>query len=300
MDVTSLYPSIAIEHGHYPEHLGEKFVEVYRNLREQRMSYKKGSAENAMLKLALNGVYGKSNDKFSIFYDPLFTMKITIAGQMMISLLAQRLLSLPILRIVQVNTDGISVRIPRGVRGTVDTICKQWERDTKLSLEYVEYSKMVIRDVNNYLAVKTNGEVKRKGAYEYAREWHQDGSALVVPKVAEQHLVYGKPIAETLANWSDFMDFMIRVKVPRSSRLVYVDDEGQHPVENIQRYYISKEGGTLLKVMPPLKGKTENRWFDVQKDQKVCICNDIKDAVMPIDLSYYEKEIRKLCLLSAT
>jgi hypothetical protein len=30
--------------------------------------------ESAMLKLALNGVYGDSNNVFSVFYDPLFTM----------------------------------------------------------------------------------------------------------------------------------------------------------------------------------------------------------------------------------
>ncbi len=297
MDVTSLYPSIAIEHGHYPEHLGPRFVDVYRDLRTQRVGYKKGTAENAMLKLALNGVYGKSNDKFSIFFDPLFTMKITIGGQMMLSLLAERLMCIyEGLEIIQVNTDGITVRMRRDLRSTVDAICKQWEKQTKLTLEYAEYSKMVIRDVNNYLAVKTNGDVKRKGAYEYDKEWHQDSSASVVAKVAEQHLIYGKPIEDTVTTWPDLMDFMIRVKVPRSSKLIYVDEEGQRQVENTVRYYISKEGGTLLKVMPPLKGKTENRWFDVQANQKVCMCNHLRDATLPVSYEWYIDEVKKLCL----
>jgi hypothetical protein len=297
MDVSSLYPSIAIEHSHYPEHLGPRFVDVYRDLRTQRIGYKKGTAENAMLKLALNGTYGKSNDKFSIFYDPLFTMKITIGGQMMLSLLAERLMYIhENLEIIQVNTDGITVRMKRSARDTVDAICKYWEKQTKLNLEYAEYSKMVIRDVNNYLAVKTDGDVKRKGAYEYDKEWHQDSSASVVAKVAEQHLVYGKPIDETVITWPDLMDFMIRVKVPRSSRLIYTDEEGQRQVENTMRYYISDAGGTLLKVMPPLKGKTENRWFDVQKDCKVCICNNLTDATLPVSYQWYIDEVKKLCL----
>ena len=154
MDVTSLYPSIAIEHGHYPEHLGEEFVNVYRRLREQRVGYKKGTAENAMLKLALNGVYGKSNDKFSIFYDPKFTMTITLSGQMMIALLAERLLAIQSLSICQCNTDGISVWIKRIDKPLLDAFCRRWEKETRLSLEYVEYKKMVIRDVNNYIAEK--------------------------------------------------------------------------------------------------------------------------------------------------
>lgn len=296
MDVTSLYPSIAIEHGHYPEHLGPRFVEVYRDLRTQRMGYKKGTAENAMLKLALNGVYGKSNDKFSIFYDPLFTMKITLGGQMMLSLLAERLYYQGF-EIIQCNTDGVSIRMKRSEKFGVDLICKQWEQQTKLTLEYVEYSMMVIRDVNNYLALKTNGEVKRKGAYEYDKEWHQDSSASIIAKAAERHLVWGEDIEQTIRTWPDKMDFMIRAKVPRSSKLIYVDDEGrQRQVENIVRYYISTEGGTLLKVMPPLKGKTENRWFDVQKNCKVCVCNDITHAVLPIEYDYYIREAEKLCL----
>jgi hypothetical protein len=298
MDVTSLYPSIAIEHGHYPEHLGPKFVDVYRDLRTQRVGYKKGSAENAMLKLALNGVYGKSNDKFSIFYDPLFTMKITIGGQMMLSLLAERLYYQG-LQIIQVNTDGITIRMLRSDAKKLEEICTTWQQKTKLTLEYAEYSKMVIRDVNNYIAVKTNGEVKRKGAYEYDKEWHQDSSASVVAKVAEQVLIHGKPLEQTVLEWPDKMDFMIRAKVPRTSKLIYVDENGeQSDVGNIQRYYISPEGGTLLKVMPPMKGKTENRWFDVQKNQKVCLCNKITEATLPIGYEWYINEVRKLCLKS--
>jgi hypothetical protein len=185
------------------------------------------------------------------------------------------------------------------VKYLIDGICENWEKETKLSLEYAEYSKMVIRDVNNYIAVKTNGEVKRKGAYEYDKEWHQDSSASVVAKVAEQVLIHGKPLEQTVLEWPDKMDFMIRAKVPRSSKLIYVDHNGdQSDVGNIQRYYISPEGGTLLKVMPPMKGKTENRWFDVQKNQKVCLCNDINHAVLPIGYDWYIDEVKKLCLKS--
>ena len=107
LDVTSMYPSIAISQGYYPEHLGPTFVKVYDQLRQQRIGYKKGSPENAMLKLALNGVYGKSNDKFSIFYDPKFTMSITLTGQLALAMLAERLAAIG--QIIQANTDGITI-----------------------------------------------------------------------------------------------------------------------------------------------------------------------------------------------
>ena len=82
LDVSSFYPNLAISNGFYPAHLGREFCVIYKNLYEQRKTYPKKSAESAMLKLALNGVYGDSNNQFSVFYDPLYTMTITLNGQL--------------------------------------------------------------------------------------------------------------------------------------------------------------------------------------------------------------------------
>ena len=297
IDVTSLYPSIAIENNYYPEHLGEKFVEVYRNLREQRVNYAKGTPENAMLKLALNGVYGASNDQFSVFYDPLFTMKITIGGQLMIAMLAEQLSSILNVRIIQVNTDGITLHLPRRMKWLVEGVNHWWEELTGLHLESVEYKKMFIADVNSYAAQKLNGEIKRKGRYEYNTEWHQNASALVVPKVAEKVLFEDASMRETLTNWVDKMDFMLRVKVPRTSRLVVTRDEREKQLENTQRYYMSKAGGYLTKIMPPLAKKPDvYRRIAVQSGYNVQPCNNIAHATAAIDHDWYMKEIEKLTL----
>ena len=92
LDVTSYYPNLAIVNGFHPAHLGKEFVSIYKHLFEQRKQYPKKSAESAMLKLALNGVYGDSNNQFSVFYDPLFTMSITLNGQLLLCLLAEGLM----------------------------------------------------------------------------------------------------------------------------------------------------------------------------------------------------------------
>ena len=52
------------------------------------------------------------------------------------------------LKILQVNTDGITVVIKREDKKLYWGICKEWENITKLNLEYVAYDKMIIRDVN--------------------------------------------------------------------------------------------------------------------------------------------------------
>lgn len=296
VDVTSLYPSIAIEHGFYPEHLGPTFVDVYRDLRKQRLSHPKNSPENAMLKLALNGVYGASSDPFSIFYDPLFTMKITVAGQLMIAMLAERLTEVEGVKIIQANTDGISLLMPRRVKLTVDMVCAAWEQLTKMSLEYVEYSRMIVADVNSYIAVKKDGSTKRKGRYEHDLEWHKDGSALVVPKIAEQVLLHGGSIMDRLLNWPDKFDFMLRVKATKGTTLV-LSAGIDMPLDRTQRYYVSEYGYEMFKIMPPLK-KNPDVWrrIAVQKGYFVCPCNDIFDSVMPVDYSWYVNEIEKLIL----
>ena len=290
LDVSSFYPNLAIANGFYPAHLGKEFCVIYKSLYEQRKTYPKKSAESAMLKLALNGVYGDSNNKFSVFYDPLYTMKTTLNGQLLLCVLAEGLMHVDGLKLIQVNTDGLTVRVPRENKWLVDSARAAWESRTGLQLEEAIYSNMFIRDVNNYVARYENGSVKRKGAYEWDMEWHQNAGALVVAKVAEKHLIDGAPIRETVEQWPDIMDFMLRTKVPRSSYLQW----GEHQAQNISRDYIAKGGKPLTKWMPPLKGKTEWRKFAVESGWNVQVCNDIKDAVLPVDFDYYVNEVEKL------
>jgi hypothetical protein len=298
LDVSSYYPNLAITNRFFPQHLGETFCDIYKHLYEQRKTYPKGSAENAMLKLALNGVYGDSNSAFSVFYDPLFTMSITLNGQLLLCKLAESLMQIDGLQLIQVNTDGLTVRIPRVNKHSVDVVRALWEEMTKLELEEALYKSMMIRDVNNYIAVYENDKVKRKGAYEYNIGWHQNAGGLVIPKVAEKVLIEGAPIRETVEQWPEIMDFMLRTKVPRSSYLAIEHDGVPSQLQNITRYYIAQGGGRLFKWMPPTKTKPDVwRKIGVESGWGVQVCNDIRDAgKLPVDFDYYIREVEKLCL----
>lgn len=294
LDVKSFYPNLAIANNFYPEHLGEEFCKIYNFMYQQRSSYKKDTPENAMLKLALNGVYGDSNNPYSPFYDPLFTMKITLNGQLLLCMLAEDLMRIGA-EIIQINTDGVTVKWFRRDEELCD-VCETWEMTTGLTLEMATYKKMCIRDVNNYIAEYEGGSVKRKGAYEYNVGWHQDHSALIVAKVAEKALINDTPIAETVRGWTELNDFMICVKVPRSS---YLEADGVQ-LQNTCRYYVSKQGVELNKWMPPLKGKTEWRKISVCKSRKVAVCNDLSvvgaDWKDHVDYDYYINEVEKLVM----
>lgn len=324
-DVTSLYPSIAISNKLYPKHLTNKFCEIYADMKKQRMSYAKGTPENAMLKLALNGVYGDSNNPYSPFFDPQYTMAITINGQLMLCMLAEQYMKVEGLKILQVNTDGITIKVPRNQVDLVEAINRQWSETMKLDLERADYSKMFIRDCNNYIGFYTNGKLKRKGKYEYEREWHQDQSSLVVQKAVEAHFIKGADIEEFIRNHDDMFDFMLRTNVPRSSRLLIEYEDAAKVIQNTSRYYMCKKGGQLVKVMPALKqtpsqeqllekantpGKLKNfkklqarreklgvadreRIINIQDGEKVIVMNTIGE-LNEIDYDWYIKEAYKL------
>lgn len=147
-------------------------------------------------------------------------------------------------------------------------------------------------------------KVKRKGAYQYEDlGWHQDQGGLVIPKAAEAFMIHGTPIEEFIKNHKDIFDFMLRVKVPRNSRLVLVQEDGtEKPEQNICRFYASTKGGNLVKIMPPLPDDEEQkeRRLSVGANQLVKTCNNMKDFGNDIDYEYYIKEAEKLASLVET
>lgn len=253
-DVTSYYPSLSIKNRIYPEHLSEKFCDIYEEIFEERKRHKRGTAENDVMKLALNGSYGASNDKYSPLYDPKFTMGITVNGQLSLCMLAEKLVSVGA-KIIMVNTDGLTYYCNKSIFDETQKVCREWEQITKLQLEGATYEKMIMADVNSYIAIGENGKVKTKGRYVYeGLGWHQNQSMLVVKKAAYYALVEGGSIEHFIRNHKDKFDFCGRTKVPRSSRLVTVDEDGEEtPEQNICRYYVANEGKHLVKIMPPLE-----------------------------------------------
>ncbi len=256
LDVTSYYPSIAIKYRLAPEHIGSVFPDIYQTVKTERVSHAKGTPFNAALKLALNGVYGDSNNKYSPLFDPKVTMTITISGQLMLAMLAEALDSLPCVELIQVNTDGLTIRFPNALTGEVDRVADTWQRLTGMDLESARYNRMFIRDVNNYIAEYNNGDVKLKGAYVSDREWHKDHSALIVPKVAERVMLNGEDPEKLIREWIDPFDFMLLAKAPSGSHL---ELGGRRMPKNL-RYYVVKEGDTLIKVSPPRSPMREG-WF---------------------------------------
>lgn len=300
VDVASFYPSIAIQYGMKPEHLPEEFTSIYAGLKEERMAYKKTDPARAkMLKLALNGTYGKTNSIYSVLYDPEYSLRTVINGQLFLLMLWDMLVqTLPTIELIQANTDGISFVIYEDDREECQDVLSQWEKLTKMELETTEYESMFIRDVNNYVAKDINGKTKAKGAYNWQElytgspggvVWHKNHSNVVSQKAACAYLLDGKNIEEYIRNHNDIFDFFLCTNVNRSSRLLWGDKE----IQRNSRYLVSVTGEELVKVMPPLKGKTEERRIAINKGYKALVCNTIPDGFLVEDAIDYDWYIRQ-------
>lgn len=300
LDVASYYPNMAIANKIYPQHLGETFYKVYKELYDERKSHPKGSAANAALKLALNGVYGDSNNEYSPLYDPAYTMSITIGGQLSLCMLMEKLIEHCGATIVMCNTDGFEYLCDVDKFDEADKWVKWWEDITGLTMEGDTYSVMYVANVNNYMSVTESGKVKTKGAYEVMPYdqlgWHKNHSAMVIPKAVLAHLTEGEDYEEFIRLHEDKYDFFLRTKVPKSSRLVLEMEDGDvQEQQNICRYYpVKKGGGKLIKIMPPLNGNTEWRRMGIDTDWNVATCNNILDFKGDINYTYYIQEAKKL------
>lgn len=323
LDVTSFYPQIAIQNLIYPEHLGPTFCEVYGRLFAWRQTTPKGSSDNQALKLALNVPFGKSNSEWGPFRDPAYMLKITINGQLLILSLAERLLAVEGLELIQLNTDGVTVHYPREARDQVAAIYAEWSAATRMPLESKVYSRMWIRDVNNYIAEEAEtGKLKNKGAYAIKRELHQDHSMLVIRKAAEAHMVHGVDLEEFIRNHQDPFDFMLRVAPGAGSYILMEDGE---VLRGVVRYYLSPRGRSAIKKMPATttrlhagghahvtgsrgahgcsecdwQGKTKKAHKEHAEEvhaSKLVICNTYDGEPIEPDLRFYIAEARKLII----
>ena len=259
-DVTSFYPNLAIKNNFAPAHLPQKeFGQLYEWFFEERKKIPKSDPKNYVYKIILNSTYGLTGDENSFLYDPKMTMDITINGQLLLSKLAEMVsLAIPESQPLMLNTDGMEMMIPIDKIDLYLKVCSVWENMTQLALEHDQYSKMIIRDVNNYMAVSKDGKVKCKGAFEWedlakkkVATFHKNKSFLIIPKAIYAFFVHGTKPEDFLASNNNIYDYCGAVKA--KAGWYFVDRQiidGQlvnQKLQKINRYFISDTGSKLVK-----------------------------------------------------
>lgn len=293
----------------YPAHLGEDFYFVYKeDIVDVRLAEKakKERGDKAIVegfKEAANASYGNSNSIFSWLYDSFYTAQTVINGQLMLTMLIEDILiNIKDSYLIQSNTDGITVKLRKIDLDKYYTICKNWENKTKLLLEFAEYDKMIVRDVNSYIGVYTNGKTKCKGAFEFEdfdkykpSHLHKNKSFLVIPKAIYAYFINNIYPEEYLQNHTNIFDYCGAVKAKGNW---FIQEHslinGEYKVNNLQkivRYYISNKGVKLVKKNPDGREiqVEAGRWMQTTMNQYTeKLFNDYD-----INLDYYLEAIYK-------
>jgi len=304
-DVSSYYPAIIINNGQFPAHLGKEFLRGYKQMFDKRLelkplakSDKKIKGIVGALKLAVNSVYGKSSDMQSWIFDRQLTMFTTITGELSLMMLIEQY-ELNGIHVISANTDGVTIKIKKELIPLMHKLNDWWCELTQYELERTDYSKIIFSTVNDYLAIMTNGEIKKKGDFLTDFELHKNKSARVVPIALEQWFVHGIPVDTTIRNHKNLYDFCLRQKATRSFHY-----EGTNRItgevtvyDKLIRYYVSNTGDKIFKVKNPECQTRAAAISQIEAGEWVCkVCNYLPkgSAVDNVNYDYYIEKANRI------
>lgn len=304
-DVASFYPAIIINNEQYPHHLGREFLVGYKKMFEKRIALKPLSKTNKKikgivnaLKLSVNSVYGKSSDVQSWLYDRQLTLFTTLTGELSLMMLIEAY-ELAGIHVISANTDGVTLFTDESNVPTIEQINDWWMCLTQYELERTDYSFIVFSTVNDYIALKTDGEVKKKGDMITDFEVYKNKSARIVPIALEEYFINNIPVEQTINSHKNIYDFCIRQKASRDFHYEGINKlTGERSIYNkLIRYYVAKDGLKLFKIKNPECTTNAPQSSQIEAGEWVChVCNFLpKDAPMDnIDYSYYIQKANEI------
>jgi len=302
-DVSSYYPAIIINNEQYPAHLGKEFLRGYKTMFDKRLELKPLAKKDkkiagivGALKLAVNSVYGKSSDMQNWIYDRRLTMFTTITGELSLLMLIEQY-ELRGIHVISANTDGVTIMVKKEQLEIMKAINTWWMDITKYELERTDYQKITFSTVNDYLAIKTNGDVKKKGDFLTDFELHKNKSARIVPMALEQYYVNNIPIADTITNHTNIYDFALRQKASKDFHYEGLTDISKTVYNKLIRYYISKTGEKLLKVKNENSDSNAANISQVEAGEWVMtVCNHLTQdhPLNNINYTYYIERAQRI------
>ena len=235
LDVASFYPSIILGQSLHPDHLTDKFCEVYRAIYDERLEAKHNGNKVVAdtLKIVLNGSYGKFGSKYSFLYAPKLLIQTTLTGQLSLLMLIELVTEAGAL-VTSANTDGINVKFSSLNAKAVMRAKDRWERVTGYVLEWTPYQAVYSESVNSYIAIKVGG-TKAKGLYE-AGSIRKGYAAQVCNEAIIAHLRCGTPIEDTINGCDDIREFLTMRGVKGGA--VWRDEA----LGKVVRWFVSTEG----------------------------------------------------------
>ena len=301
-DVGSYYPHLMTIEGYTSRAIPNS--KIYEEMLERRMAAKKSGdkATANALKLVANTTYGAMLNRYNDLYDPLMGRSVCITGQLRLLELANHLYTdCSTLRIIQLNTDGIMVSLDCSEMHKYTEICKEWQDRTGFELEEDVIKEIIQKDVNNYIEIACDGNLKVKGGLLVrgiapAGAFNINNNMNIVAKALVDYFAKDVPVEETINNCADPFAFQIVAKASgKYSRVFQIVNPLNNPQEvqtqRCNRVYASKDLrlGTLMKTH-----KETGRNAKIGRLPAHCLIDNNNEAsIEDIDKNWYIQIAKK-------
>ena len=289
VDVTSYYPNLLMHFNYMSRNVPDPKVysDIYvlrKQLKKQAQEelatngktdkYKQLQSAQTGLKLILNTVYGATKNKYNALYDPYMAGSLCYTGQILLAALANKLYNnIKDLKVIQTNTDGILVKVPKEYIEKLKAIVSEWESMVGFTMEYDYVDEFYQRDVNNYIEVTGNP----KDPYKLKGKWSNQADIDAVEtnlNAPITHLAilnyYTKniPVEKTIYDCKDISHFCFTTKTGRTYKQCYYNIKDDYiSVNKVNRVIATTDTskGSLYKYKPLEESEKPNPFLDDKK-----------------------------------
>ena len=291
-DISSYYPSLIINNGYMSRAVPD--TSLYKRFYDMRMEAKakgdKATAEAA--KLVLNTTFGAMKDTYNKMYDPMMATRVCVSGELYILDLIEQLHRAvgDALTVIQLNTDGWVISLPRTALSDVERAVGAWQARTGFTVDTDEVEVIVQANVNNYVMRFVEGGIKAKGGVvaRHAGGDFKSNSATIIDKAVVDYLLDGTPIKQTVEECDQLERFQIVAKMGSTFQsMVHVVDGCEVEAQRVNRVYATTDeryGGIFKR---KLEHGEEVARSKVPLTPERCLIDNENRGLTTLDKSWY-------------
>lgn len=266
-DVGSLYPNTMVLFDYLSRNIPEDKRHIYQMLLDERMEAKYSNKEFTEIKgvqiptkllingykLPLNTKYGAMGAEFNKLYDPRMRLLVCITGQMAMWDLLEKIEKHA--TIIQSNTDAhYYIPFSEEDEKAIDEIANDWMKRTGYTLDDDPFKAIFQKDVNNYLAVTSDGKVKFKGAIGLTNGLKV--SKAIVSNAFINYVVAGKDYKEFINECDELRQFQMITKTGYTfDDTVVRDSKGNElKAQKVNRTFAIKDPDKAVEIFKVKRG----------------------------------------------
>lgn len=293
-DVGSLYPNTMVLFDYLSRNIPEDKRHIYQMLLDERMKAKYSNKEFTEIKgveiptkllingykLPLNTKYGAMGAEFNKLYDPRMRLLVCITGQMAMWDLLEKIEDHA--TIIQSNTDAhYYIPFSEEDEKAIDEIANDWMKRTGYTLDDDPFKAIFQKDVNNYLAVTSDGKVKFKGAIGLTNGLKV--SKAIVSNAFINYVVGGKDYKEFINECDELRQFQIVTKTGYTFDDTVVRDMNgnETKAQKVNRVFAVKDPNKAVEIFKVKRGAV------IDDEGTTIIGNDSYTKGLPNAPEYY-------------